>query len=656
MNVDFSFLDSFTEEARDKLKRSLLECSLLFHSNNPMVAGIDKSDILSKSIFAIIADCEGIATIESIAEAYLQRFGKPIDVKVLEGVLKGLVKSSFISPFENGYRPHKRAAETMREGVQQLEERMKQLNQQLLNKAEIIIGESIDSTTKQTIGRNIRKSLNLYFQLYALDYIFDDKDAGHKVEEEDVINEVKRDLTNKVSDALLEAFSDLIEHPTDEQKETLMLCVKLFIGAQFLQIDPLVSQMELSKLKEKRFILDTDFLLYSITRHCRQSAEYKKLLKTLRKIGCELVIPNEVVSEVLKHALCAENNYYRFRSTLEAVDEEVIDKQANNVFVKDYCMHRLKNHYSKSIRAYLYENYLSQEESLEFIKDFIRDELHIEPGLEIDMPVDNDYLYVKELLIEKIYEKTRNSDKDQWRDDNETRSIAETDAKLLLNALALNKNIQPESGKDLLNANTYLVTFTTKGIKSAKELDIYKKVVTRPEILINLLLEIGMFDDKHNGMFDLFENPFLAQVMNEHWDVLSALSKTGVDLRGHSVTRLGRELGETVHSYLTKSSDAEHIGTANNYNFEAIGTVDEFLKFVKEIKRKNYSFMPDAEKIIEKFKEQKKDKEKAEANAAKTQAILDKKAKGYDNYLRRIGKTPGENKPRKQFAKKGGRK
>ena len=250
------------------------------------------------------------------------------------------------------------------------------------------------------------------------------------------------------------------------------------------------------------------------------------------------------------------------------------------------------------------------------------------------------------------YEKTRNSDKDQWRDDNETRSIAETDAKLLLNALALNKNIQPESGKDLLNANTYLVTFTTKGIKSAKELDIYKKVVTRPEILINLLLEIGMFDDKHNGMFDLFENPFLAQIMNEHWDVLSALSKTGVDLRGHSVTRLGRELGETVHSYLTKSSDAEHIGTANNYNFEAIGTVDEFLKFVKEIKRKNYSFMPDAEKIIEKFKEQKKDKEKAEANAAKTQAILDKKAKGYDNYLRRIGKTPGENKSKKQITMK----
>ena len=103
---DFSFLDSFTEESKDRLKRSLLECSLLFHSNNPLVAGIDKGDILSKSIFAIIADIEGTATVEKIFSAYFERFGKPIEANVLDGVLKGLVKNSFISPFENGYRPH----------------------------------------------------------------------------------------------------------------------------------------------------------------------------------------------------------------------------------------------------------------------------------------------------------------------------------------------------------------------------------------------------------------------------------------------------------------------------------------------------------------------------------------------------------------------
>ena len=182
---------------------------------------------------------------------------------------------------------------------------------------------------------------------------------------------------------------------------------------------------------------------------------------------------------------------------------------------------------------------------------------------DVDIEVDNDYLYIKDQLIEKIYEKTRKSDKDQWRDDNETRAIAETDAKLLLTALTLNKDIQPDSEKELLYANTYLVTYTTKSIKSAKELKIYRKVVTRPEILINLLMEIGLFDDKHNGMFNLFDNPFLAQIMSEHWDVLTALSKTGVDLRTHkSVTKLVRDLGATVHTYLTKNSDVEHIDSS----------------------------------------------------------------------------------------------
>ena len=450
---------------------------------------------------------------------------------------------------------------------------------------------------------------------------------------------------------MLESFSDLIEHPTEEQKQTLMLCVKLFVGAQLLQVDPLVSQIELSKLKQKRFILDTDFLLYSITNYCRQSAEYKKLLKTLRKIGCELVIPNEVVSEVLKHAQCAENNYTRFRSTLNAVEEDVIDQRANNVFVKDYCMCCLHKQYKKTLHAYLYDNYLSNEEPLEFIKDVIRNELHIEPGLDQDMPIDSEYMDVESNLIDKIYEKTRNSDKDQWRDDAETRSIARTDAMLLLNALTLNKHIQPSSEKELLYANTYLVTFTTKGIKSAKELKIYRNVVTRPEILISLLMEIGMFDDQHNGMFNLFDNPFLAHIMNEHWNIVMALARTGVDLHGHSITKLSRELGATVHTYLTKNSDSDNLEIAN-HNLESIENVEDFLKFVNEIKNKNYSLMPDAEQLVIQYEKQKAQIEDAEKKVAEKQAYLDKKTHGYSAYLQKLGKGFNHIKPKKPNIRK----
>ena len=467
-----------------------------------------------------------------------------------------------------------------------------------------------------------------------------------------MVSEIKRDLSDEISDALLESFSNVIEHPTAEQKQTLLLCLRLFVGAQIMQVDPMVSQTELSKLKEKRFILDTDFLLYSITRHCKQSGEYKKLLKTLRKIGCELIIPNEVVEEVMKHALCAESNYYRFKNTLQSVDEEVIEQTANNVFVKDYCLNAKRNNYSKSLHTYLYDNYISDEEPLDFVKDYIFEELHIEAGLQYPIPVDQDYLYIKDQLVDKIYEKTRNSDKDRWRDDNETRNIAETDAKLLLNALALNKDIKPNPNKDLLYANTYLVTYTTKGIKSAKELNIYKKVVTRPEILINLLSEIGVFDDESEGAFNLFDNPFLAHIMSEHWDMVRTLSEAGVDLREKSVPKLKRDLEATVHVYLTENSDSEKIDATSQKTYQSI-SIDSYIAFAKEIKNKNYKLVPDAQNIIDAFEDEKKKTANAEAKAANSEALLKKKTSGYQEYMRIMEQNTSKNdKPRGSSRKK----
>ena len=107
MNNDFSFLDSFSEETQDRLKRSILECSLLFHTDNSLVSGIKKDDILSKSIFALIVEADGNPTTNDIAKLYKVRFGKPIDTKVLDSVLMSLVRTSFISPNEGGYRPHR---------------------------------------------------------------------------------------------------------------------------------------------------------------------------------------------------------------------------------------------------------------------------------------------------------------------------------------------------------------------------------------------------------------------------------------------------------------------------------------------------------------------------------------------------------------------
>lgn len=652
MDTDFSFLDGLAEDTKDKLKRSTLECSLLFHSNNVQAYGIEKGDIFVKSIFALIVGCGQQVSTQGIAQLYHERFKKEIDLQVLQLSLDKLVQYDWISlESDKTYRPHKRAAKLMREGTQQFEDKVKVLIQQLTEGALSRIDIPVSDEIRLIIERNFKKSLNLYIQLNVIDFIIDENEIENKLDEEDVVGEIKRDLSSEISDALLESFSNVIEHPTAEQKQTLLLCLRLFVGAQIMQVDPIVSQTELSKLKEKRFILDTDFILYSITRHCKQSGEYKKLLKTLRKIGCELIIPNEVVEEVMKHAMCAESNYNRFKNTLQSIDEEVIEQTANNVFVKDYCLNVIRNSYSKSLHTYLYNNYISDEDPLEFVKDFIFEELHIEAGLQYPIPVDQEYLYIKDQLVDKIYEKTRNSDKDRWRDDNETRNIADTDAKLLLNTLALNKEIKPAPNKDLFYANTYLVTYTTKGIKSAKELNIYKKVVTRPEILINLLSEIGVFDEESDGAFNLFDNPFLAHIMSEHWDMVRTLSEAGVDLREKSVPKLKRDLEATVHIYLTENSDIEKIDATSQKTYQSI-SIDNYIAFAKEIKNKNYKLVPDAQQIIDAFEDEKKKTANAEAKAANSEALLKKKTSGYQEYMRTLEQNGTKNNKTRSKSRK----
>ena len=151
---------------------------------------------------------------------------------------------------------------------------------------------------------------------------------------------------------------------------------------------------------------------------------------------------------------------------------------------------------------------------------------------------------------------------------------------------------------------------------------------------------------------DLFENPFLAQIMSEHWDIVKTLSETGVDLRGHSVTKLSRELGETVHLYLTKKADVEVVNNKESTHYEAISSVDTFLKFAQEIKKRNYCFMPDAETLIDNYMKQELEIENAKAETAKTQAILNKKTHGYKEYLKKIGKAYNDNKTKRKIRKK----
>lgn len=66
-----------------------------------------------------------------------------------------------------------------------------------------------------------------------------------------------------------------------------------------------------------------------------------------------MIIPEEVAMEVVKHAQCADSNYRRFKRLLKSVDRDIIEAKANNVFVKDYCLHDIEVKHHQTLSQYM---------------------------------------------------------------------------------------------------------------------------------------------------------------------------------------------------------------------------------------------------------------------------------------------------------------
>ena len=139
--------------------------------------------------------------------------------------------------------------------------------------------------------------------------------------------------------------------------------------------------------------------------------------------------------------------------------------------------------------------------------------------------------------------------------------------------------------------------------------------------------------------------------MSEHWDIVRKLSEAGVDLREKSVTRLTRDLSATVHKYLTDNSDSEKIDVSNQRIYQSV-SINNYLGFVKEINSKDYKLIPEMQSIIDVIEGEKMKTKDAEAKAADAYAILDKKVRGYQEYLRNMEQKEEKNKGSRQTGKK----
>lgn len=638
--ADINFLNSFSEDTQDKLEKTMLECSMLLSLNRNSSLSECRKDMFLQCVFAIICSEEKDWSQSDVQQVFHDRFGKDFELDVIQSATQRLLNLGWLERTANGLVANPQIAKESRDSANSIKERTKTLINEIVDSVDKQMPERLSEDTRKKMDSNVKEAFNLYIRMYGFETFVNSSlgEAADIVDNEDIVKSALNGLEQQQGEALLNVLSNLLENPTNDQATTMMLWVKIYLGTQIMRLDPQLSELESANLKGKKFVLDTDFLLYCLTDHPKQSKSYQKLLKTLRHIGCQLIIPEEVVIEVVKHAQCADNNYRRFSHILKSVSEDVIEAKANNVFVKDFCLQDIRAKHHQTLKQYMHNNYLSDEDPLDFMKQLIKDKLRIEVQSDDEMNVDDDYLLYQEELTTKIYLKTRCSDKDKWRSDDETRAISETDAKLYLSILSLNKDVKMNAKEGMLRAKAYLVTFTTKSIKCAQEMNIHRNFVTRPELLINLMTEIGDYDDSKNGFVNLFDNPFLAHIIDENWDLVKNFSELGLNMHCKNITKLKEDLSTVYHKYITKDADKEVINITPDFEISRLRTAKDFFAMADEVNKLNYEFLPEIQTMVNEYKEETNRRMSAEEKQRIAEELLAKKAHGYQVYLQIIGK------------------
>ena len=629
-------IENLSDSTQNSLIKALLESSLLLVHNRNKLVGIQRHEVFIKTVFAIIASEGKNCTTDKIADIFTKKFHKEIKTSDIDAAVLRLESINWVKKEGDGYKPDPKIAQIMKDDLADIELQKQRLIDGLIARLQEVLNYTLSNDVLAQVSENIKLTLNLYVRLHGMDFFSNEEEdiilKDDEVSDEDIINQAKSGLTDEVGTALIE--------------------IKTLIGAQIMQIDPQLSQLQVEKIKDKTFVLDTDFLLNCIVKYPKESNEYKKLLSKLRRIGCKLIVPDEVVGEVVKHVQNAEGNYVYFKNTYNATDNKDIEEYATNVFVKDYCLSKEKNKYG--IRRYLEDNYYDRVAPRPLIEDIIKKELHLPLELKDNLQISDELEEKRAKLEKKITESTRLSPKSKRRDEAEIASISEIDAKLFLYVLSQNQNLGEIQNGDILTGTTYLITYTAKSIRCAREMGLECRFVTRPEILINILYEIGLLDDAKDELFNLFDNPFLAHIINENWDTIKKTSNLGVDLHNKSLSKLDRELGEEMNKYISQKAEYDKIPDTDRTSEARLKIASVYKHFLKEVRRKNYKLMPEVQAIADSINHT--EQELAEERRLKEEALRKYAQKEYRQKRYEEKMERGKRGQRGRGSKFGGRK
>lgn len=435
-----------------------------------------------------------------------------------------------------------------------------------------------------------------------------------------VVDSAMMGVDSRVGKYLVSVLAYTIEEK-GEDKEVLEKWAKAVVSMRSTGLDPMLRNFKQQQLASKKFVLDTDVVLNALARNARYSSDYHKMLGHLVKTGATVLIPQFVYGEVVQNAESALRKFAAKGSQYMQYPNEELEDSKSNVFIEDYVKTVRADESKKGMTFVTYMGNIYSERSPFTLNQNIIRLLGEKNGNE-RYPLKENVLKEEKAtqLKEIIKDRAMRTPKGIGRTIEQLEEMALNDTRLYLTVC--DENTDKEM-KGILGYQCYLVTRSSRTIKSASDLDIYNKhVVCHPQTIISILDEIGLIDDVQ--VINLFDNPFLTYTTELIMDQAEPVMKAGAQIAYYDFIQLREKFDLNINEILTAKGA-------------------EMKKLVDKYTKAGLLFAKDLDDLLKKTDRQGKEIEEEKEKNKNLQKEIDK-LKGKVHYLNQMNQKGREQK------------
>lgn len=499
----------------------------------------------------------------------------------------------------------------------------------------------IESRYIDTVNNNCKEVIIDYFRTYGTELLNLDDDSCH-VSNSEVIKCLQqkacRNLPMELANLLLSAIAEVFTNPEEDIVEAINNLIYTYMSAAILNLDPELKEMSAMKLQEKVFIIDTDVLVGCIVKEHPKFESYISVIRGLSESKCRIIVPMLCIQECVLHASYSKRTYNFFRDQLRSMPEEAIEDEVWNGFVQGYYYGinsgsiSPKTTYDQYLRNY-YDALDPNGYMISLVFDTLGNNIEVVPidklTEDITIPPEESERLTTEIFI-RMKDRARKAD---YRTELQTKELSTNDAKLYLSTYYLNKRVQVVDGK-FMSQKYYLITNSSRTGYCAYKAGFEGKIISKLPLIATLLRRICDNCISSKEFIGLLENPFIAMAMNLCRGEISDLIKTGVNLRGFSITRLRYDLDQVLHEKITVIEKCLETGDAK----EAEILEDQVIDILDEINEMGYDLEPTIARLVKAYKRKIMNFESKDKSLDKYQATVQKFSARRQRYFERIRK------------------